>query len=210
MGTVSLDILLPDTLVHLPGCSDDMARSALRASAVDMCARTLCWVEDQDEETVAATDWPYQVTPPAHGTVLQILNVTFDGVSAHPTMLSQMRSLTDWQLTTGSPTAYMLTASDTVRAYPLPSGDIAFRATVAYAPRATANVIEDFLYTVHAETLVHGALRRLMAVPGKPWSAPEGVAYHTGKYEQGVHAAHVNQKRGLSVGSLSVSMRPMA
>lgn len=211
MATVTLDLFDADILPLVPGCSVPMARHALLNAAVEFCSRSLIWDEKQSIIPVTETSFPYVVPTPPHSVLAKVKAVHIDGIPLAPTSLEFLDRLGNWESARGAPTAYLWINNAGLRVYPLPNNTCDMQLTVAYTPARNATVVEDFLYYVWVDTLVSGALRKLMAMPGQLWSNPEGAAYHTNKFEQGVREASIDARRDMVTrSSLRVAARRFA
>jgi hypothetical protein len=211
MATVPIDTFHPDVLPLVPGCSVPMVNHALVNTAVEFCNRTLAWNIKLPAVALSAADYPYAVPTPAHGVVARIKAVIIDGTVLNPTNLAALDGTGDWEHRLGTPSMYLWFVGRGLRVYPLPNTPLMAQVTAAYTPIRGATVLEEFLYDTWLNALVSGSLRKLMAMPNQPWTNPQGVEYHTIKFEQGVREAAVDVRRdGVALSQMSVVPRSFA
>lgn len=183
-----LDDILPHILVDAPGCPSPVARRALLNAAIEFCDFTHAWNEIQDPITLIDNQHTYDVDLPTGAAVALVMSIAKPSGEIHPRTMDQVKAwLPDWQTASStSPTVFASPSSKSqVRLFPTPKDAQRLRVTmrVAYKPTITATELPDDLVNDHLEALVHGALTRLMAEPGKAWSNPGLVGYHRDQFE---------------------------
>lgn len=193
MALVLWDKLHPIMAPSVPGCPVASMDTALAYAASDFCAKTHLWTYDVDAETTVAGEPLYDIAVPE---VLESLQwVTLEG-----------RELEDLQgkavppseaAKTGIPRYFSKAADTAIRMYPIPDGAYTFTCVAILKPSKTAKGIESFLYETHGETIVAGALFRLMSIPNKEWTNFELAAVHQQQFERGVARARVRDNRNV-------------
>jgi hypothetical protein len=178
--TVSLTHFLPLVLPHAPECPPAIATFNLRLAAIEFCERTLCW---RHLSTVTLNADGQALSAPPYAAIHRIESAVFDGeTKLEPLQFSDVDEKT-FENTAGTPPKYITQAKyNTVRVLPFKTGTLAlslFLKPVNGTEMAldddgivtdAYDVVPDFIYKMHAEQIAAGALARLLAQPGKPWS----------------------------------------
>lgn len=60
---------------------------------------------------------------------------------------------------------------------------------IVVAPGPDATEIDDFLWQRYHEPLLSGALYRVLAEPGRPWSNPEAAVFHKDRFDAAMEDA---------------------
>lgn len=168
----SFDEFLPDINVYAPGCAVPTAYLAIRQAATEFCERTRLWryADDFDitEDDAEGINTPY-------GSVLhEIELVQHDGRELGPRTVSWLDAFEKgWRAGAldGQPSYVTQTEPNTLRIVPFQAGHIDL--FVWLKPSGDAEEVPDFLVDQYRETIAHGALGRLLAIPGKPYSNPQ-------------------------------------
>jgi hypothetical protein len=58
-------------------------------------------------------------------------------------------------------------------------------------PLMTATGIDSWVAEQHYEAILHGAKARLMAIPNKPWTDFNAVAWHSAEFDKAISSANV-------------------
>jgi hypothetical protein len=197
---------------HCVGVDDPRALQALALSARELCQRTLVW-QDVTQANVVAGVSEYSVDLPAQTDVARVLSATVSGsgMNLTPThLVTEPKALVGGG-DLGRPTcAYFQTATSIdVKLYPPPSesevGGLVIKA--AYAPLISATAIDDEVFAQYQETILHGALYRLMVTPEKSYSSPTQAMYFRGEFERGMSRASRDGLTGRVRAPLSVKPR---
>jgi hypothetical protein len=168
----SFDELLPNILQYAPGCAVPAAYVAIREAATEFCERTRLWryADDFDmtEDDAEGISTPY-------GSVLhEIELVQFDGDDLGARTVSWLDAFErGWRTggLTGKPQYVTQTEPNTLRVVPFQAGHV--NIFVWLKPSVDAEELPDFLIDQYRETIAHGALARILAVPSKPYSNPQ-------------------------------------
>lgn len=212
MASVPLTVFLPEVLPLVVACSDTLATTAVRHSAVEFCERTTFWQETQDAVTVTGADFPYDLEAPSGARVIQVMSVAINGTPVAPVSMDELdTAVLNWRDSVGSnPAGYYQLSPYQMGLYPALNTSVEMVLRAAYAPTRTAKAIEEFVYQVHVETISSGALYRLMAMPGQPWSNPELAAFYRSKFQQGVMDAQIEANKTFGRARMSVIPRAFA
>lgn len=191
MALVPWETYAPLASVHLPGCPDITLKQALAFSAADFCERSQVWRVDLDPETTVAGEPLYEFY--FSGVLERFVELTCDGgrlEATHPSLLQS-----GWNAESGAPTHFFIVEDASVRLYPTPDAEYVLGGTAVLKPSKVATGTEKFIYETHAETIVSGALARLLAIPGTVWSNPQLAVAFSQIYERGIDAAFARDYR---------------
>ncbi len=215
--------LLPEVSLESPGAGDIIIERSIRWAVREFCERTqvlrattspaLDLVADQAEYTLPpVTDrdivrivrhgvrWGSDIYP-EHVTADQLDRQANLPVHLHTADDSVDLALinavgTPWRTKTGSPAVvYYQPLPNTVRLVPIPNVSASAYLTVTYSlkPTLASSTVDDIVFSQWHETIVHGALAKLLAIPKKPWSDAALARYKQGLFDYGV--ANVQNQR---------------
>jgi hypothetical protein len=159
------DLVVPD----LPGCPLVVVEAALRRAAIAFCEQSLVWKAEHDEIDVVSGTADYAFVPPSGAVVHAIDYAEFDGEEIESHAGRTDIEIEDWRNETGTP-EYVLGGATSLLLVPEPDVDGTLTLTVILKPTPTATGVEDFIFNEYRETIVHGALARLMQSPRKPYT----------------------------------------
>jgi len=193
--------------VNFNDCPEPLIEDYLLQSAIDFCRRTYAWV-GTETETLASTDFPFEVSAPSGGQVLKVLSIVTDSTALESAAVRDLDlTVTDWRTTTGTPEMFVEEARGTVTVTPLPQASADYAITTAYEPTITSKTIPDSLYNDHRDAIVSGAIMRLSMTA--LWLNANLATAHRAFYEDGVlralvqfHSHHV--LRGMNIAASSI------
>jgi len=194
MGAVTT--LVPDVQAEIPELPSFVAeRQVLRAARI-FCEETRSW-RVNIQLSVIATISTINITSllPTGTELVDVVSMKNTG-GGEPiparTYAWLDKNATDWRSETDlSAKWYVLEDNNEIRLAPTPSETIAalYDVRVAVKPTLSATAIGDVVLNKHDETLVHGALGRLYAIPRKPWTDLNLATYHEGLFRAAIPAA---------------------
>lgn len=186
--------LVADVLIEAPGCPEPIAISTLRRTAIKFCRESHVWVEQINDLYPVNDVTKYKVTPPDDTQIIAIASMV------HHKGESEFK-VKYWPLV--NPLGYL-----SFPAVPeLDQGPI--RIKVVLAPTNTANEMPDAIGEDYREGLIHGAVAKLVMMPGKDWSNPQMAAYHQSLYDEQKREAKFRRNNGNTEVNLRVSPRPL-
>lgn len=177
-----LSEFLPYLLPNVPGCPEPMAEQALRSACIEFCRISLL-VQDVTTDSLVANVADYTVEVPTSNVLVKVLGVWVGDKELQPASVEMVSSglalrgpTVKETVTSNFPLVYFQktpTSSD-ISLYPVPNEAYADGLAVrsAFAPSRTASSVADVLYTNWAEEIAQGALARLHAMPGLPFTNP--------------------------------------
>jgi len=191
---------LRDFYIHVTpsvqGCPVSLINNAIRSAAIEFCERTNMWKYGFAAQDVTANVDTYTFTFPVGVIDVMISRPTYvevSGLQVNPTNEEDLDSLQYlWRdATNKQPQLYYMDFDNTMILVPTPSETITDGLYVEAALRPTmdATTLPDWLYDSWSETIAHGALMRLHAMPGKVWADPQTVSMHRAKFKEGISRA---------------------
>ena len=192
----SLSDFLPEVLVEIPEVPDVLAIHHLRNAAISFCEQSTYVRSDISFNTVvdqatyvAGVDF----TAPTDHRIVEI----YDGRvvdNLNPIKRKTPGQLNtemgpDWYTETG--TTYYVTreTTESVRLVMIPTAIKAVVIPAAWKPIQTATTVDDALYDDWHETIAHGALARIYAIPRKSWSDMNTAMMHANLFGVGIEDA---------------------
>ncbi len=197
---------MPLLMPNCPACPEPVAEQALRLAAAEFCERTRCW-RHITERTIRRSE--SCIVAPEYATIHEIENASFDGLPLTPTQFSDVDLGAEAQ---GDGTPQYITQSGPDRLIVMPFREGRLTISLFLKPRVgtdglvldtygqdtddPANQVPEFLFTQHAETLVNGALWRILSLPGQPYSNPTRAAECLAMFERKVDGHFAMNIRG--------------
>lgn len=197
---ISLSDFLPGVRMDAPGCPEAVMLKAIRETVRDLCGTGL-WSEDLYKISLAAGYPEYDIELPPGAVLMTILSAKYNGSPVSVYTSNEMDDkVSNWREATGTGiSAVIVDDDDVVRVYPIPTAAEAdcLLLHASLKPSVTATTCGD-VFADWSETVEHGALARLKAQTGKPWTDKENVMYHNGEYSKGRAKAKARVLRGRS------------
>ena len=201
--TIQLSEFLPLILPHAPGCPDPVATFNLRLSAIEFCERTRCWRHILN--TTVTTQNKVIVAPP-YAAIHEFEHAYFEGEELAPTQFSDIDHGEDMAGTV--PRYITQVGPDTVALYPFATGNL--QLSLFLKPRGgneygtvSDNPLDDaydqvpgFMLAQHGEPIAFGALARILAIPGQPFSNPQMAQFYFGRARELMDARFSTNMRG--------------
>lgn len=214
-----LSSFLPFILPSASGCSEPIAKQALIAAAIEFCERTSVVQRTLDPVDVNASDREIELPVPRHQAVTTVLKAWFKGrelalpaqTDIHlPTAYRDNIPDVDGQ--SGDPVELYHIRAGVVGLNPVPTTDEENVLTVRAAMRPTrsATQLEDVLFEDWVEVLASGALARLHAMPGQPFTDQVQALNRRGEFQLGIGKAYIESSKGKVRTDLRVTPRPFA
>lgn len=209
MTTVAFTQFLPEVLPSVQGCSDILALNAIRNAAIEFCGSTMYWQETQDPVTLTAADLPYDFEAPTGANVIQPLSIRCNGSNVVPKSLDWLdANIPNWAtLVADYPSFYYQPNPNQMVLVGQPSTSVDLTIRVAYIPARTATGVDQTLYQYYLEAIAFGALTRLCAVPGQPWTNPEVAQYSRAMFNNAMTDATIEANKSYDRGGLKVQHR---
>lgn len=188
---VAFEALLPEILPMVDGCPDTLVETTIRSAAIEFCERTGAYQSELDPITTVANIYEYDLEAPTGTTIHKIMWVTFDGKDLEPisTALLEQRK-PKWRESGygGDPEYYIKQSKSIFWMVPVPSATAA-SSTIVRAqlkPTHSSNTCDEQIMDEHRDSIVNGALFRLLRMPGKAWSDIQGAQIYASLFENAV------------------------
>lgn len=199
-----LSVLAPGILAAAPDAPDPTIERSLREAAREFCRVTQYWVEELSPVDLVADQGAYTLTLPSGSMLTDLNEVRADG---RPLGATTRKKLTAgdsrWPDRAGTPREYYREGAAGLRLVPKPATASTAGLTVhaVLGPGFDAAELPDLLVNDHGEALVHGALARLLAIPGKSWSDGGLAAYHSTMFLEAMREASSRAADGYVTGT---------
>lgn len=169
---IEYEALLPSIIPMVPACSDTLIENSIRSAVVELCEKSEVY---QTEQVIASTSgvYDYTLTAPADTAIEKILSIQYNGVDLEPITPAILdQRLPKWRTEPGVPQYYIKTSSNTVRIAPAPSTGSAdaLLLRLILKPTHTSTGCDDDVMNDYRDTIVNGALFRLLRLPSKDWT----------------------------------------
>lgn len=193
--------VLPDVI----SCPMPVVDQAIVSAAIEFCERTYVW--RHTPATVAAVEatTSYAFVTPTGAKVERVQAAWLDGEPLKVRNATDMLGVADWLTETGTPEYLVVLDDSNWRLYPLGAGDVDMMVTLK--PTRGATDIDADVFEAHVESIAAGALYRLQAKPGKPWSNPDLAAWNKSQFESGITDAEDREFRHAPVRTAPPKLR---
>jgi hypothetical protein len=186
--------LLPEIIPMVPGCPDTLIENNIRAATIELCEKAAVLQAELDPVTTVAGIFEYDLEPPTGTVVHKIMWVVYDGKDLEPisTNLLEQRK-PNWRDADnrGSPQYYVKVSQSLFWMVPVPNVTQA-SSTILRAqlkPTQTSTAADDELISDYRDTIVNGALFRLLRLPSKDWTDFAGAQVYGSLFAQGITEA---------------------
>jgi hypothetical protein len=206
---------MPSVLPYVYGCPDVAAEQALRLACIDFCKRTdiVQAVLAPVDVVLNGQDYPLTM-PDTNMQLARVLGVSWQGKWLTPVDTDNVQSdvalrgaaIGSATPVYGDPGYYFQKTPDTstVSLYPIPNtaltGGLLFR--ISTYPTIASTQVHDQLYNEWVEVIAAGALARLLATPGQPFTGNPEQQGHM--FERGISRAKIQVAESKVQGALRV------
>lgn len=188
----------PDMLAHLPGCPTLSVERELRNAAIQFFEESRAWSAVMDPIRVAAgeADVELESDEPRQIDLVRLETAWCDGRKLDVRSVDEMDASTreNWTERDGVPHSLIQLVSGVMFLYPTPSEAVIVTLRATLRPAATATEIPDTMMK-YRETIRQGAMARLLAYPGQPWTAPDMAMVNAAAFRAGIDKANVDASR---------------
>lgn len=189
---ITYEALLPEILPMVPGCPDTLIENNIRSAVIELCERANVYQVELDPVTTVANIFEYDLEAPRGTSVRKILWVAHQGKDLEPLSTSLLEQrLPKWREETGTPEYFVQKSSEAFILAPVPgvttAGSTIVRAVLR--PTYTSTACDNDVMNDYRDTIVNGALFRLLRVPNKDWSDLQSAGVYGQLFNQGVDDA---------------------
>lgn len=207
MSTESVNSFRPLIEREVRGAPTFTVKDAILRACRQFCEETFVWKEYLDDMPAIANIRTYDLDPPANTRVVTILSMRYKDRDLTPKTIDQLvQERHNWQDLKSTQARHWVQEnpeSFTLVPYPSESefGGIQ-QIRVALKPTMSATAVGSILYEDYDEAIAAGALARLQAVPGKPWSDPKRAMEHEANFSDAMSLARVRSRKDYSRANL--------
>lgn len=178
----------------VPGCPDTLIENNIRAAVIELCEKAAVLQAELDPVTTIAGIYEYDLEPPTDTVVHKIMWVVHDGKEIEPisTNLLEQRKQ-NWRDADnrGTPEYFVKTSQSLFWMVPVPNETKASSTIlrVQLKPTQTSTTADDELMSEYRDTIVNGALFRLLRLPSKDWTDFAGAQVYGSLFAEGIAQA---------------------
>lgn len=184
-------------LMEVPGCPDNIALLHTRLACEEFYRRSMVKRSTLADITTVADTSEYALTLPNGYVADKAVHVWLDGLEITPIGMDDRDGINpNWKTETDQPKYYYLPDTSNIGLFLTPSGVYTVSVEAILKPKSDTTTIDDWVYETYREGLAAGAKSKLMAMPGKPWSNPELVAYNKDVFIKSINTATLSANSG--------------
>jgi hypothetical protein len=204
------DSFLPEVLPYAPNCPELIAVNAIRNACIEFCEKTWFWQHDCTPQTGALNVSEYTPDVPTDTHLVGVINAWYDGQMMFPEDNATLRRkfpYSDYRDATGQPKFWQHTDPDTMLIVPKPDANSAgmlLTMRVAVAPVRASTDVNAQIHERYVELIAQGALARLKATGGQPYSDPTGAVLLDRMFKSECVKVRADVERSLTRGPLRV------
>jgi len=199
---------LPEVMLDVSGCPDQVAINAVKQSAIEFCNQSRVWREQLSDLVTAQSDpdYPLDSLVPTDSEVLGVHKLQHNDLSK-PLSTIAKQQLDIYRLTDTEEKPYYFN-NDTpmiVRLYPTPNAIYTMFIWAHLKPTKLSTSGPDFLYNDWLEPIAHGAKARLKSMSGRQWMDKSMVRHHRREFINGWTEARIrDSKSNIQAGTVPV------
>lgn len=195
----SYESLLPEILPMVAGCPDSLAESSIRAAVIEFCEKSGAYQAQLDPITTIAKAYEYDLEAPNGTAVHKIMWASHLGKDLEPmstTLLEQREPKWREEDRFSTPKYFIKQSPSVFWLVPVPSEKKASSTIVRVQlkPTHTSTACDDEVMSDYRDTIVNGALFRLLRIPNKDWSDLSGAQVYGAAFIEGVRDAERRAK----------------
>jgi hypothetical protein len=186
--------LVPQIMPSVPGASQPLIVNQIRATAVEVCERTLAWRYELADVALVQATYSYAYVPPSGAEVHSIFTASINTniVLKNATMETFQRQWPDYPSSDAtkqsSPQYFMTISPNAYQIIPVPDGATTYtlKMHAALRPTKASTGFDEIFFNDLEQVIIHGVLQELLVLPGQMWSDRELAAYHAKQFVFGV------------------------
>lgn len=194
--SIKFEDFLSDIIPMVPGCPDSLIIQNVRQAARELCEKASCYLEDLDPITVVNGLYEYDLDAPRNTDIHKLKWALLDGryMEFSSTALMAQR-YPNWREKnkTGVPKLIAQIRPNAFWLCPVPQNKIK-NGLVIHAvlkPSQKSVVLEDRIANEYRDTIVNGALFRLLRLPSKDWTDLGGAKVYGALFQDGIREAEI-------------------
>jgi len=186
--------LLPEIIPMVPGCPDTLIENNIRSAVIELCEKAPVLQAELDPVTTRVGTFEYDLEPPTDTVAHKIMWAVYNGNDLEPisTNLLEQRK-PGWRdaANRGNPEYFVKVSQSLFWLVPVPNvtkvSSTVLR--VQLKPTQTSLSADDELMSDYRDTIVNGALFRLLRLPSKEWTDLSGASVYGSIFNEGIAAA---------------------
>lgn len=186
----SYEDLLPNIIPMVPGCTDTLIISNIRSAVIELCERSEVYQKELDTFYTAAGIYDFDIDPPNGTAVEKILSVVHSGRDLEPLTPALLEQrLPKWRESTGTPEYFVKNDANSIRLAPVPNTEEAVIVRAILKPTHNSNSCDSTVMNDYRDTIINGALYRLLRIPSKEWTDYSGAGVYGTLFSEGITSA---------------------
>lgn len=178
---------------YAKGTPAPTVRDAVRQAIIELCARSRVWRHELTGVAISTTE--LLVPVPVDTQLFEFESVRFNGERLDPTLYSSLDDMwPSWRTDTGQPRCFLQRIPGTIMLVPAMAGTLDM--TVFLRPSELALTVPDFFLLNYAKIISYGALGKILAIPGQPFSNPDLAAFNINQFEMELDGLASASERG--------------
>jgi hypothetical protein len=211
VAEVSYETLFPEVMLHAQAVPEPVAVNAIRNACVEFCQNTLYMVQTFDAFSVLAREAVYELDTPVGYIVAKIIDPIYvDGMVVPAMIPNQLHTYygMDWQQLTGSPTAFVAFTPGVITLVPTPElSGAQITGQYALQPTRASTTFDSEVLERYRETLVAGALSRILMTPGEAYYDPQKAMMAATSFRSGMASIRISASKANVGATTTVRMR---
>ena len=198
---IQYDAFLTEILPFARNCPDPTIEAAVRLATIELCEKTEVWQTELDPISARAGVWAYDLEPPANTSIHRIISVLDENGKRLDPVTSGMldHRSPDWRESPGTP-LYFIKKDEESEIWIAPPPAVAvtnaFLLNVVLKPSMTSSSASNFIMTDYRDTIVYGAIARLLRMPDRDWSNFKTAAVYYNMFQEQLNIAEKRARRG--------------
>lgn len=192
---MNLEDMLPYVLPYVNGCPEPVAIHHLRLAAIEFCARTLLWVEEQDAITAEADLITYAFNLSEGQEVVRLMSASVadrEFAIANPTEGRRMV-----RENTGHDFVFTDNRVD-FTIFPAQSAGALIVTECALKPTLDVVDVDDDVFTEHVQDVGFGAIASLTSMPRQDWTSLDVSDRMRARFNDCINTMGVRVSRGFA------------
>lgn len=191
MATTSYEDFFPDVIPFAPDCPDSLIERNIRAAVIEFCEKTGIYQAELEPLTTVANIYEYDLESPSGTVVHKLMTTVHQGNALEPLSPELLdQRIPKWRdvSSSGTPEYVVKQGQALVWLVPTPSATVV-SSTIIRAqlkPTATSAGCDSDIMAEYRDTLINGAVFRLLRTPGQPWTDFTGAQIYGSLFSEGV------------------------
>lgn len=186
---IAYDAFLSELLPFARNCPDLTIEAAVRQATIELCEKTEIWQTELDPISAIAGQYAYDLEPPANTSIHRIMSlIDQNGRRLEPVTSGMLDHRSpDWRNTPGIPEFFIRQDEQNelwIAPPPATAFTNAFLMRVVLKPSVTSAAASNFIMTDYRDTIVYGAIARLLRMPDRDWSNFKTAAVYYSMFQE--------------------------